>query len=60
MVLPTLGDPAAFLFKWFSNNQMKANTEKCHLLSNKNCREEVTLKTTQLATVNSRSYRNYS
>ena len=35
-VIRTLENDSVRLFKWFSNNQMKANKDKCHLLlSNK-------------------------
>ena len=41
-VMRTLENDSVRLFKWFSNNQMKVNKDKCHLfLSNK---ERVTLK----------------
>ena len=41
-VIRTLENDSVRLFKWFSNNQMKANKYKCHLLlSNK---ERVTMK----------------
>ena len=41
-VIRTLENDSVRLFKWFSNNQMKANKDKCHLLlSNK---ETVTMK----------------
>ena len=32
----------SMLFQWFSNNQMKANISKCHLLVNK--KDEVTIR----------------
>ena len=35
-VLSSLESCSASLFEWFSNNQMKANPEKCHLLMNVN------------------------
>ena len=31
-VIRTLENDSVRLFKWFSNNQMKANKDKCHLL----------------------------
>ena len=31
-VLESLGNTSSKLFEWFSNNQMKANPDKCHLL----------------------------
>ena len=41
-VIRTIENNSIRLFKWFSNNQMKANKDKCHpLLSNK---ERVTMK----------------
>ena len=41
-VIRTLENDSVRLLKWFSNNQMKANKDKCHLLlSNK---EKVTMK----------------
>ena len=35
-VLSSLESCSASLFEWFSNNQMKENPEKCHLLMNVN------------------------
>ena len=35
-VVSSLERCSASLFEWFSNNQMKANPEKCHLLMNAN------------------------
>ena len=32
-VLDSLEKPSSKLFDWFSNNQMKANLDKCHLLT---------------------------
>ena len=29
------------LFKWFSDNQMKANSDKCHLLLNDGCKRKL-------------------
>ena len=40
-VIRTLVNDSVSLFKWFSNNQMKTNKDKYHLLSNK---ERVTMK----------------
>ena len=31
-IMSSLESCSASLFEWFSNNQMKANTEKCNLL----------------------------
>ena len=36
-VVSILDDAAVNLFKWFSDNQMKPNPEKRHLLINKDC-----------------------
>ena len=40
-ILTTLQDAAAKLFKWFSDNQMKGNTDKCHLLLSKDESSEI-------------------
>ena len=40
-VIRTFENDSVRLFKWFSNNQMKAKKDKCHLQSNK---ERVTIK----------------
>ena len=34
-VIKSLERDSTMLFKWFSDNQMKANIGKCHLLVNK-------------------------
>ena len=31
------------LFKWFSDNQMKPNTEKCHVQINKDCQKKINI-----------------
>ena len=37
-VIKSLEDDSINLFKWFLDNQMKANSNKCHLTTNKqNC-----------------------
>ena len=37
-VIKSLEDDSINLFKWFLDNQMKANSNKCHLITNKqNC-----------------------
>ena len=41
-VIKLLEHDSTFLFKWFSDNQMKANINKCHLLVNK--KNEVIIK----------------
>ena len=35
-LITSLQDSATKLFKWFDDNQMKGNTDKCHLLLSKN------------------------
>ena len=42
-VIQSLEHDSMMLFQWFSDNQMKANISKCHLLVNKN--DEVTIRT---------------
>ena len=42
-VILNLEKEASSLFKWFSDNQMKANPDKCHLLINSNSVREITL-----------------
>ena len=34
-VITSLEDDSINLFKWFLDNQMKANSNKCHLITNK-------------------------
>ena len=41
-VIQSLEHESMMLFQWFSDNQMKANISKCHLLVNK--KDEVTIK----------------
>ena len=38
-VISRLEETAKSLFKWFSDNQMKANPDKCHLLLNNRCKK---------------------
>ena len=40
-LITSLQDAAAKLFKWFSDNQMKGNTDKCHLLLKKDESSEI-------------------
>ena len=40
-LITSLQDAAAKLFKWFSDNQMKGNTDKCHLLLSKDESAEI-------------------
>ena len=42
-LITSLQDAAAKLFKWFSDNQMKGNTDKCHLLLSKDESSEIYL-----------------
>ena len=42
-VIQSLEHDSVMLFKWFSENQVKANISKCHLLVNK--KDEVTIRT---------------
>ena len=41
-VIQSLEHDSMMLFQWFSDNQMKANISKCHLLVNK--KDEVTIR----------------
>ena len=40
-LITSLQDATAKLFKWFSDNQMKGNTDKCHLLLSKDESSEI-------------------
>ena len=40
-LITSLQDAAAKLFKWFSDNQMKENTDKCYLLLSKDGSSEI-------------------
>ena len=40
-LITSLQNAAAKLFKWFSDNQMRANTDKCHLLLSKDESSEI-------------------
>ena len=42
-VISTLQNANASLFKWFPDNQMKANLEKCHLPINESCERETNI-----------------
>ena len=42
-VIQSLEHDSMMLFQWFSDNQMKVNISKCHLLVNKN--DEVSIRT---------------
>ena len=51
-VISKLERSAAKLFKWFSENYLKANAEKCHLLLSK--KESSVIKIGEVQIVNSR------
>ena len=40
-LITSLQDAAAKLFKWFSDNEMKGNNDKCHLLLSKDESSEI-------------------
>ena len=40
-LITSLQDAAAKLFKWFSDNQLRGNTDKCHLLLTKDESSEI-------------------
>ena len=40
-MITSLQDAAAKLFKWFSENQVTGNTDKCHLLLSKDESSEI-------------------
>ena len=42
-VISRLEETAKSLFKWFSDNQMKANPGKCHLLLNNSCKKKINI-----------------
>ena len=44
-VIQKLENAAQTLFQWFSDNQMKANPDKCHLLCNSNSEVSLTIET---------------
>ena len=47
-VIKSLERDSTMLFKWFSDNQMKANISKCHLLVNKNDEVVINLGETEI------------
>ena len=47
-VIQKLGNAAQTLFQWFSDNQMKANPEKCHFLCNSNSEVSLTIETQKI------------
>ena len=40
-VISRLEETTESLFKWFSDNQMKANLDKCHLFLNNCCKKKI-------------------
>ena len=42
-VISRLEQIAKSLYKWFSDNQMKANPDKCHLLLNNSCKKKINI-----------------
>ena len=44
-VIQKLENTAKTLFQWFSNNQIKANSDKCHFLCNSNREVSLTIET---------------
>ena len=40
-VISTFEETGKSLFKWLSDNQMKGNTDKCHLLLNNSCKKSI-------------------
>ena len=47
-VIQLLEHDSMMLFQWFSDNQMKANVSKCHLLVNKKDQETIRLGDTEI------------
>ena len=55
-VIQNLQNAAQTLFQWFSDNQMKANPDKCHFICNSNSEVSLTIETQKIKkTVNSRN-----
>ena len=52
-VIRTLEYDSVRLFKWLSNNQMKANNDKCHLLLSNKERVSVKIGETEIKSSNS-------
>ena len=44
------------LFKWFSDNQMKADSDKCHLLLNDSCKRKLKQENLRMKAVHKKSY----
>ena len=47
-VIQKLENAAKALFQWFSDNQMKANPDKCHFLCNSNNEVSLTIETQKI------------
>ena len=47
-VIQKLENAAKTLFQWFSDNQMKANPDKCHFLCNSNSEVSLTIETQKI------------
>ena len=47
-VIQKLENTAKTLFQWFSDNQMKANSDKCHFLCNSNSEVSLTIETQKI------------
>ena len=47
-VIQKLENAAKTLFQWFSDNQMKANSDKCHFLCNSNSEVSLTIETQKI------------
>ena len=54
-VIQKLENAAKTLFQWFSDNQMKANPDKCHFICNSNSEVSLTIETQKIKKVNSRN-----
>lgn len=46
----------SLFFKWFPDDQMKANLEKCHLLVNKGCRKKINIGNNNLGNTKCKNY----
>ena len=47
-VIQKLENAEQTLFQWFSDNQMKANPDKCHFLCNSNSEVSLTIETQKI------------
>ena len=55
-VMKLLEQGSTMFFKWFSDNQMKANISKCHLLVNKKDEVVIYLGESELKMVSIKNY----